>query len=341
MPLQIVRNDITKMNVDAIVNAANESLLGGGGVDGAIHRAAGPELLAECRTLHGCKTGDAKITKGYRLPAKFVIHTVGPIWRGGSCGEKALLTSCYRNSLKLAVQYGCQSVAFPLISAGVYGYPKDQALKVALDTVSDFLLNEPMVQDLLVYIVVFNREVTQISQSLFSDIQQFVDDHYVASHEDYRIERRRKAETLHESRVLEVPEYMPCAPMAAPKELSLEDLLKQEDAGFTETLLKRIDKSGKKDSEVYKKANLSKQHFSKIRNNLGYKPTKATALALAIALELNLEETQDLIGRAGYTLTNSSKQDLIVKYFILRGIYNIVDINLALYEFDQALLGSG
>lgn len=340
MPFQIVRNDITKMKVDAIVNAANESLLGGGGVDGAIHRAAGPELLAECRTLHGCRTGDAKITKGYRLPAKYVIHTVGPIWRGGSCGEKALLTSCYRKSLELAVQYGCQSVAFPLISAGVYGYPKDQALKVALDTVSEFLLNESAAQDLLVYIVVFNREVTQISQSLFSDIRQFVDDHYVASHEDYHIERRRKAEALHESMVLEVPEYMPCAPMAAPKELSLEDMLKQADAGFTETLLKRIDKSGKKDSEIYKKANLSKQHFSKIRNNPDYKPTKATALALAIALELNLEETQDLIGRAGYALTNSSKQDLIVKYFILHRNYNIVEINLALYEFDQALLGS-
>lgn len=336
MPLQIVRNDITKMNVDAIVNAANESLLGGGGVDGAIHRVAGPELLAECRTLHGCKTGDAKITKGYRLPAKFVIHTVGPIWRGGNCGEKALLTSCYRKSLELAVQYGCQSVAFPLISAGVYGYPKDQALKVALDTVSEFLLNESTSQDLLVYIVVFNREVTQISQSLFSDIRQFVDDHYVALHEDYRSTRRRQMESLHKSVVLEESERVACAPM----ELSLEDMLKQTDAGFTETLLKLIDKSDKKDSEIYKKANLSKQHFSKIRNNPNYKPTKATALALAIALELNLEETQDLIERAGYALSNSSKQDLIVKYFILHRNYNIVDINLALYEFDQALLGS-
>ena len=336
MPLQIVRNDITKMNVDAIVNAANESLLGGGGVDGAIHRVAGPELLAECRTLHGCKTGDAKITKGYRLPAKFVIHTVGPIWRGGNCGEKALLTSCYRKSLELAVQYGCQSVAFPLISAGVYGYPKDQALKVALDTVSEFLLNESTSQDLLVYIVVFNRKVTQISQSLFSDIRQFVDDHYVALHEDYRSTRRRQMESLHKSVVLEESERVACAPM----ELSLEDMLKQTDAGFTETLLKLIDKSGKKDSEIYKKANLSKQHFSKIRNNPNYKPTKATALALAIALELNLEETQDLIERAGYALSNSSKQDLIVKYFILHRNYNIVDITLALYELDQALLGS-
>lgn len=338
MPIQIVRNDITKMKVDAIVNAANESLLGGGGVDGAIHRAAGPELLTECRTLHGCKTGNAKITKGYRLPAKFVIHTVGPVWQGGSCGEKALLTSCYRKSLELAARYGCRSVAFPLISAGVYGYPKDQALKVALDTVSEFLLNES--QDLLVYIVVFNREATQISQSLFAGIREFVDDHYVASYEDYCIERRRQAEALHAPMVLESPEFAPCAPMAAPMELSLEDMLKQADAGFTETLLRLIDNSGKKDAEIYKKANLSKQHFSKIRNNPGYKPTKATALALAIALELNLEDTQNLIGRAGYALTNSSKQDLIVKYFILRGNYNIMEINLALYEFDQALLGS-
>ena len=187
MPLQIVRNDITRMQVDAIVNAANESLLGGGGVDGCIHRAAGPELLAECKALHGCKTGSAKITKGYRLPCKYVIYAVGPRWHGGQRGEQELLVASYRAALALAKEYGCESLAFPLISSGIYGYPKDQALKAAVDTISDFLLGN----DMMVYLVIFDRHAYQISGTLFADIAAYIDERYVDEHTEDRSARLR------------------------------------------------------------------------------------------------------------------------------------------------------
>ena len=330
MPLEIVRNDITKMKVDAIVNAANETLLGGGGVDGCIHRAAGPELLAECRTLGGCKTGDAKITKAYRLPCQYVIHTVGPVWNGGKYGEREKLASCYRTSLALAKEHGCETVAFPLISSGIFGYPKDQALRVAVDTIGEFLLHN----DMTVYIVIFSRTAYQISSKLFADIAEYVDDHYVDVHTDSQRERLRRMSVL-ESRTLSADAA--AAPMAAG---GLDEALAHLDAGFSETLLKLIDRSGKKDAEVYKKANVDRKLFSKIRNNPDYKPSKPTAVAFAIALELSLPETRDLIARAGYALSASSKFDVIIEYFIRQKKYDIFEINEALFAFDQSLLGA-
>ena len=337
MPLEIVRNDITKMAVDAIVNAAKESLLGGGGVDGCIHRAAGPELLAECRTMGGCKTGDAKITKAYRLPCKYVIHTVGPVWDGGQYGEKEKLISCYRASLALAKAHKCETVAFPLISSGIFGYPKDQALRVAVDTIGEFLMEN----DMTVYIVIFDRAAYQISGKLFADIAEYIDDNYVDEHTASRRERLRRLNRL-ESKASKVCED---AVMAAPMAMSiasgsLDDMLGELDAGFSETLLKLIDRTGKKDSEIYKKANVDRKLFSKIRNNPDYKPSKATAIAFAIALELDLEETRDFIARAGFALSRSSKFDVIIEYFIKQKNYDVFAINEALFAFDQSLLGA-
>lgn len=352
MPLTIVRNDITKMNVDAIVNAANESLLGGGGVDGCIHREAGPELLAECRTLGGCRTGDAKLTKGYRLPCRYVIHTVGPVWQGGGHDERELLSSCYRKSLHLALEHGCESVAFPLISAGAYGYPKDQALRVAVDTIGEFLMEH----ELAVYLVVFTRADVQIGGKLFFGIAEYINDNYVDditsrnfwAHRSFSnfapMERESDSNSAPREREGDFSvKYAMSAPSFVVREKNInvpEDLLFELDAGFSETLLKLIDQTGKKDSEVYKKANVDRKLFSKIRNNPAYKPSKSTALAFAIALELDLEGTKDLISKAGFALSRSSKFDVIIEYFIKEKKYDIFEINEALFAFDQSLLGA-
>ena len=334
MPLEIVRNDITKMTVDAIVNAANESLLGGGGVDGAIHYAAGPELLAECKTLGGCKTGKAKITGGYNLPAKYVIHTVGPIYEGGKHGEKALLESCYRESLALAKAHNCETVAFPLISSGVYGYPKEQALKVAIDVISDFLLGNEM----KVYIVIFDKAAYKISEKLFSDIAEYIDDNYVDEHTDYRRESMRMNAPMQASVGLFEADLCECRAMAMEDDLDAK--LKQIDESFSQMLLRKIDEKGMTDAECYKKANIDRKLFSKIRSDVHYKPSKPTAIAFAISLELSLDETEDMLKKAGFALSHSNKFDIIIEYFISKGNYNIFEINEALFAFDQSLLGA-
>ena len=341
MPLEIVRNDITKMKVDAIVNAANESLLGGGGVDGAIHRAAGSGLLAECRTLGGCKTGKAKITGGYNLPAKYVIHTVGPIYNDGKHGEKELLESCYRESLALAKEHQCETVAFSLISSGVYGYPKDQALKVAIDVISDFLLQNEMT----VYIVIFDKAAYKISEKLFSDIAEYIDDNYVDGHTDYSHERIRMnalpSMAPHKRRKKSDDDFLEmCDCKAMLAEDDLDAKFKQIDESFSQMLLRKIDEKGMTDAECYKKANIDRKLFSKIRSDIHYKPSKPTALAFAISLELSLTETEDMLRKAGFALSHSNKFDIIIEYFISKGNYNIFEINEALFAFDQSLLGA-
>jgi O-acetyl-ADP-ribose deacetylase (regulator of RNase III) len=335
MGFLIVRNDITKMKVDALVNAANTSLLGGGGVDGAIHRAAGSELLAECRGLNGCQTGQAKITKGYRLPAKYVIHTVGPIWAGGSQNEEGLLRACYRNVLGLAAEKGIKSIAFPLISAGAYGYPRDQALNVATSEISEFLLDHEMA----ITLVVFDKASFQLSEKRYTAIAEYIDERYVDKN---LITRSGGIESLKEVQE-DVGEFlrsaMPVAERREKSSRSLEDLVNQVEESFSESLLRLIDEKGMTDSETYKKANVDRKLFSKIRNDKFYHPGKQTVIAFAIALHLNLDETSDLLGRAGFALTHSSQADIIIEYFIEEGNYSIFEINEALFAFDQKLLG--
>lgn len=335
MPLQIIRQDITRIECDAIVNAANNTLLGGGGVDGAIHKAAGVNLLEECKTLGGCDTGDAKITQGYNLPCKYVIHTVGPIWRGGNDGEKLLLESCYKKSLELAKENDCQSIAFPLISSGVYGYPKDQALAVAIETIREFLFENEMT----VYLVVFDRASYQISEELFEDVAEYIEDNYVEA----SIIRRR--DVSYSKRInLEKFADRDFGCLFEEKEIesdtvSLEDMLLKIDDNFAVTLLKLIDLKNITDVECYKKANVSKQTWYKIMNEKNYKPSKNTVIAFAIALELTLEETEHLLSTVGFTLSKSSKFDIIIEYFLIKGEYDIFTINETLFKFDQVCLG--
>lgn len=326
MPLEIVRNDLTKMAVDAIVNAANHTLLGGGGVDGAIHRAAGPQLLAECRTLGGCKTGEAKLTGGYRLPCRYVIHTVGPVWRGGTHGERAQLAACYRNSLALAKAHGCESVAFPLISAGAYGYPKARAMQAAVETIAAFLMEN----DMTVYLVVFARDAFELGGKLFHEVKAYIDDVYVDEHTDAAWERMRRQNLADECVMCE-------SPMG--EAASLNDLLEQVDEGFSQTLLRMIDEKHMTDAECYKRANIDRRLFSKIRNNPDYRPGKSTVLAFAIALRLTLAETRMLLERAGFALSHSSKLDIVVEYCIQTGHYDVIEINQILFELDLPLLG--
>ena len=330
MPFKIVRNDITKISCDAIVNAANSSLLGGGGVDGAIHRAAGKGLVLECMKLHGCKTGQAKMTGGYNLPCKYVIHTVGPVWRGGSHGEKELLQSCYKNSLALAKENHCESVAFPLISSGIYGYPKQQAFEVAVETIKQFLEENEMD----ITLVIFDKASFDLSKEYSDNIREYISQNYVDEHTD-----RSTRFSGSFSRKASAPIWAVCEESAVCDDIG--DFIKNQiDVSFTEMLLRKIDEKGMTDVQCYKKANIDRKLFSKIRSDRLYKPKKETAIAFAIALELSLDETKDMLMKAGFALSHSSKFDIIIEYFLMKEIYDIYRINETLFEFDQKLLGA-
>lgn len=389
MPFSIVRNDIARVHADVLVNAANTRLAEGGGVCGALFAAAGREQMrAACDAIGGCPTGSAVATPAFNLPARWCVHAVGPIWRGGGHGEEAALRSCYQSMFARVAELGARSVAYPLISAGIYGYPAEAALAVARDETRAFLAKH---DDIEVTLVVFDRSTVRLGSALEQEIREYIDDEYVAQSPHVR---RRGAELEREARWaadVEVPaaaepgsgavdaespswdvfssalmsaedgaeEPAPdgvashaytaaslVPPAGAPTgtagaaPVELVDLLEHLDAGFSETLLALIDQRGLADAEVYHRANLSRQLFSKIRSNPAYRPTKPTAVALAMALELDVPATQDLLSRAGLTLSRTSKFDVIVRFFLERGIYDIYQLNEALFAYDQPLVGS-
>ena len=303
MPFEILRGDITEIKADAIVNTENPN-----------------------PAIGSIAVGQAAVTRAYELDAKFVIHAVGPVWEGGGRGEEALLRQCYDNALALAAKKRCRSVAFPLLSAGTYGFPKAAALQIAINAFSAFLMDHEM----RIVLVVFDRDAFALSEKLFQSVRSYIDEKYI------------EAKLWEEYAAVDSSRPRPMATVAAAAAASarLKDMLQKTDAGFSETLLKLIDRTGKKDAEIYKKANIDRKLFSKIRGNPAYKPSKATALAFAIALELDLNETRDFIGRAGYALTHSSKFDIIVEYFILQKNYNVMELNETLFAFDQPLIGA-
>ena len=335
MPLKIVRNDITKMAVDAIVDPTNCALRGDGGLDAAIHRAAGPGLEAACAALGGCKTGEAKVTEGFDLPCKYIIHTVGPVWRGGLFGEKRQLTACYQSALALAKAHGCASVAFPLISAATNGYPRAKALRVAVDAIAGFLLENEME----VYIVVFTREEVAVSEKLFHAVEQYIDDVYAGERFEAPREMRRQVDR--EEAAAGSFADMPClAPSGPTMDMyTLAEMLDQVDESFGKTVLRKIDEKGMTDVECYKRANIDRRLFNKIKNEPNYRPGKQTALAIAIALRLTLSETKELLMKAGFALSHSNKADIVVEYCIQAGLYDIFQINELLFRFDLSPLG--
>ncbi|OZS78329.1 RNase III inhibitor [Tetzosporium hominis] len=331
MPFYIIRDDVTNLKVDAIVNAANTELREGGGVCGAIFEKAGREKLAKaCELVSPIETGQAVVTPAFDLPAAFVIHTAGPRWQGGSQGEVELLKASYRNSLKLAEQHQLNRVAFPLISSGIYGFPKELAFQIARDTIEDFIETS----ELTVYLVLFDRQAVKISEDLKLDIERFIDEQAV-----HHIEKRFKR-SVQETREESTISFNDLPNLESARRSTLDDLLNEVEEPFAEKLFRLIDESGLTDPEVYKKANLDRRLFSKIRSNPNYQPKKSTALALAIALELSLVETQELLGAAGFTLSKSTKMDLIVEYFIRESRYDIYTVNEVLFAYHQPLLGT-
>ena len=350
MPLKIIRNDITRVAADAIVNTANPRSCIGAGTDHAIHEAAGPELLEARKQIGEIPVGSAAATPAFRLNAKYVLHTVSPSWDGGAHRESELLRAAYDAALGLADRLGCASVAFPLMAAGSYGFPLDLALSVAIQAFTDFLMEHEQT----IFLVLYNGKAFDLASSLFDDLKSYIDDNYVdAQQRVYGAgpDRPRRFARTAPGREKRANEELLCdsvclggamAAAAAPAPAgSLEELLRHSESTFSEFLLDLLRERNGKDSEVYKRAEISKQLFSKIVSNKDYQPTKDTAIQLAIGLQLDLNQTQKLLEKAGYALTRSSKADLVVQYYIGKKIYSVTFINEALSDCGLPLLKTG
>lgn len=317
MPLRIIRNDIANMKADAIVNTANPKPVVGSGVDAAIHKKAGKNLLKERKKIGEIPFGEARISPAYDLNAKYVIHAVTPPWQGGDKSEIEILKSAYINSLNLALEHKVESIAFPLLASGNMGYPKGKALETAVSAISSFLMEHEM----MIYLVVYDRKAYALSSKLFSSVQSYIDENYVKEEEECGYLSRRRI-----SMIMETPRR-------------LEDLMEELDEDFSDCMMRHIMQKDYTFPEVYKRANIDRKLFSKIKNKKGYQPGKNTAIAIAIGLKLNLDEARDLLGKAGYALTHSSKTDVIIEYFLEQENYDIHEINEVLFEFDQPTLG--
>ena len=377
MPFKIVRNDITKMNVDAIVNTANMAPIYSEGVDTAVYEAAGAKQLLEARRKIGVlKEGDVAITPGFNLPAKYIIHAVSPLYLDGESGEEELLRSCYQKSLQLADKNHCESIAFPLISTGGFGYPKEEGMRIALDEINAFLLGHEM----MIYLVVFDDKSTQLGRNLYPDLEAYIDQNYVSEQEAYEYGwgNTRLAASIRIPEFLKgrppvtegsqrPPMIVPgvhfedeeydeddeddydedaagvCRSLRAPiykgdecivsKSESLEERMLNMSYTFQEYLLEKIEEKGLTNAKVYNNAVVTKQLFSKIKLNPDYHPDKATVLRLCVGARLTLEESKELLARAGYALSPCDKRDIIFAYFLEKEVYDMVDIALKLEEY--------
>lgn len=344
MSFRVVRNDITKIDVEAIVNTANPRATVGAGCDKAVYKAAGHSKLLKYRQEHigEIAEGDVFITPGFGLKAKYIIHVVSPRFVNGQSGEEEKLRSCYRKSLDIADSYGIISIAFPLISTGSFGYLKEEGLMIAADEINRFLDDH----DMEVYLVVFDKDLARIGRRRFGDIDEYISERYVDAVEEAEIGSLPYGESiksqiecdnasirnasLHDEFVLSRPKLNAIGPDE--NLTDLDERIKHVDDTFSEYLMYKIQEKGLKNSEVYKKALVDKKIFSKIKNNPDYHPNKLTAMCLCVGAQLNIDEAKDLLLRAGYGFSPCDKTDIIFEYFIENGYYDMIDLDIQLEE---------